>query len=73
MVLVDSALDTRVLDKDLRKAVAGIQPSPLTIKATVPLGIPRLLASGRTAFRSGWPKSEPRSTTAPATSTRSPT
>src|SRR5215218_3659065 len=45
MVLVDSAVDTRVLDKDLRKAVAGIQPSPLTIKATVPLGIPRLLAS----------------------------
>jgi pimeloyl-ACP methyl ester carboxylesterase len=45
MVLVDSALDTRVLDKDLRKAVAGIQPSPLTIKATAPLGIPRLLAS----------------------------
>jgi pimeloyl-ACP methyl ester carboxylesterase len=46
MVLVDSALDTRVLDKDLRKAVAGIQPSPLTIKAAAPLGIPRLLASG---------------------------
>jgi pimeloyl-ACP methyl ester carboxylesterase len=46
MVLVDSALDTRVLDKDLRKAVAGIQTSPLTIKATAPLGIPRLLASG---------------------------
>jgi pimeloyl-ACP methyl ester carboxylesterase len=45
MVLVDSALDTRVLDKDLRKAVAGLQPSPLTIKATAPLGIPRLLAS----------------------------
>jgi len=45
MVLVDSALDTRVLDKDLRKAVAGIQTSPLTIKATAPLGIPRLLAS----------------------------
>src|SRR5829696_8667738 len=46
MVLVDSALDSRVLDKDLRKAVASIQPSPLTIKATAPLGIPRLLASG---------------------------
>jgi pimeloyl-ACP methyl ester carboxylesterase len=45
MVLVDSALDTRVLDKDLRKALAGIQPSPLTIKAMAPLGIPRLLAS----------------------------
>jgi pimeloyl-ACP methyl ester carboxylesterase len=45
MVLVDSAVDTRVLDKDLRKALAGIQPSPLTIKATAPLGIPRLLAS----------------------------
>src|SRR5215207_731094 len=46
MVLADSALDTRVLDKDLQKAVAGIQPSPLTIKAAAPLGIPRLLASG---------------------------
>jgi pimeloyl-ACP methyl ester carboxylesterase len=45
MVLVDSALDTRVLDKDLRKALAGLQPPPLTIKATAPLGIPRLLAS----------------------------
>jgi len=45
MVLADSALDTRALNKDLRKAVAGIQPSPLTIKATAPLGIPRLLAS----------------------------
>jgi pimeloyl-ACP methyl ester carboxylesterase len=34
MVLVDSALDTRILDKDLRKALAEIAPSPLTIKAT---------------------------------------
>src|SRR5215213_8233081 len=31
MVLVDSALDTRVLDEDLRKALAEIVPSPLTI------------------------------------------
>ena len=45
MVLVDSALDTRVLDEDLRKALAEIAPSPLTIKATAPLGIPRLFAS----------------------------
>ena len=45
MVLVDSALDTRILDKDLRKALAEIAPSPLTIKATAPLGIPRLFAS----------------------------
>src|SRR5215208_5574693 len=44
-VLVDSALDTRILDKDLRKALAEIAPSPLTIKATAPLGIPRLFAS----------------------------
>ena len=45
MVLVDSALDTRVLDEDLRKALAEIAPSPLTIKATAPVGIPRLFAS----------------------------
>ena len=44
MVLVDSALDTRVLDKDLRTVNAP--PSPLLIKATAPLGILRLLASG---------------------------
>jgi pimeloyl-ACP methyl ester carboxylesterase len=45
MVLVDSALDTRVLDKDLRDALAKASPSPLVIKTTAPLGIPRLLAS----------------------------
>ena len=38
MVLVDSALDTRVLDK--------ASPSPLVIKTAAPLGILRLLASG---------------------------
>jgi pimeloyl-ACP methyl ester carboxylesterase len=43
MVLVDSALDQRVLDKDLRALNAP--PSPLPIKAMAPLGIPRLLAS----------------------------
>jgi pimeloyl-ACP methyl ester carboxylesterase len=43
MVLVDSALDTRVLDKDLRAATAP--PSPLLIKATAPLGILRLVPS----------------------------
>jgi pimeloyl-ACP methyl ester carboxylesterase len=46
MVLVDSAVDTRVLDKDLREAFAKAAPSPLVIKTTAPLGIPRLLASG---------------------------
>ena len=46
MVLVDSAVDTRVLDKDLRDAFAKAAPSPLVIKTTAPLGIPRLLASG---------------------------
>lgn len=46
MVLVDSAVDTRVLDKDIRDAFAKAAPSPLVIKATAPLGIPRLLASG---------------------------
>ena len=46
MVLVDSAIDTRVLDKDLRDAFAKAAPSPLVIKTTAPLGIPRLLASG---------------------------
>ena len=45
MVLVDSALDTRVLDKDLRDAFAKAAPSPLLIKMTAPLGILRLLAS----------------------------
>jgi pimeloyl-ACP methyl ester carboxylesterase len=46
MVLVDSALDTRVLDKDLRDALAEAAPPPLVIKAMAPLGIPRWLASG---------------------------
>ena len=32
MVLVDSALDVRVLDKDLRDATANATPSPLTVK-----------------------------------------
>jgi len=45
MVLVDSAVDTRVLDKDLREAFAKAAPSTLVIKTTAPLGIPRLLAS----------------------------
>ena len=45
MVLVDSALDTRVLDKDLRDTFAKAAPSPLLIKMTAPLGILRLLAS----------------------------
>jgi pimeloyl-ACP methyl ester carboxylesterase len=43
MVLVDSALDTRVLDKDLR--AFGAPPSPLLIKAAAPLGILRLVPS----------------------------
>jgi hypothetical protein len=46
MVLVDSALDTRVLDKDLRDTFAKASPSPLVIKTAAPLGILRLLASG---------------------------
>jgi pimeloyl-ACP methyl ester carboxylesterase len=46
MVLVDSALDTRVLEKDLRDALAKATPPTLVIKAMAPLGIPRLLASG---------------------------
>jgi pimeloyl-ACP methyl ester carboxylesterase len=46
MVLVDSALDSRVLDKDLRDAAEGATPSPLTLKVLAPLGIPRLLAGG---------------------------
>ena len=56
MVLVDSALDTRVLDKDLRDAIAETTPSPLTIKATAPLGIPRLLAGGSGAGEGGPPE-----------------
>jgi pimeloyl-ACP methyl ester carboxylesterase len=43
MVLVDSALDVRVLDEDLRDATAP--PSPLLIKAAAPLGILRLVPS----------------------------
>jgi pimeloyl-ACP methyl ester carboxylesterase len=46
MVLVDSALDLRVLDKDLRDATEGAAPSPLTLKAVAPLGIARLLSGG---------------------------
>ena len=46
MVLVDSALDSRVLDKDLRDAAEGATPSPLTLKVLAPLGIPRLSAGG---------------------------
>ena len=46
MVLVDSALDMRVLDKDLRDAAEGATPSPLTLKAMAPLGIVRLLSGG---------------------------
>jgi pimeloyl-ACP methyl ester carboxylesterase len=46
MVLVDSALDSRVLDKDLRDAAEEATPSPLTLKVLAPLGIPRLLAGG---------------------------
>jgi pimeloyl-ACP methyl ester carboxylesterase len=56
MVLVDSALDTRVLDKDLRNAIAETTPSPLTIKATAPLGIPRLLAGGGASGEGGPPE-----------------
>ena len=46
MVLVDSALDLRVLDKDLRDAAEGATPSPLTLKAMAPFGIVRLLSGG---------------------------
>jgi pimeloyl-ACP methyl ester carboxylesterase len=46
MVLVDSAVDTRVLDNDLREAFVNAAPSPLVIKTTAPLSLPRLLASG---------------------------
>ena len=46
MVLVDSALDMRVLDKDLRDAAEGATPSSLTFKAMAPLGIVRLLSGG---------------------------
>jgi pimeloyl-ACP methyl ester carboxylesterase len=56
MVLVDSALDTRALDKDLRDAIAETVPSPLLIKATAPLGIPRLLAGGGASAEGGPPE-----------------
>jgi pimeloyl-ACP methyl ester carboxylesterase len=56
MVLVDSALDTRVLDKDLRDAVAEAAPSPLTIKVAAPLGLPRLLAGGGGSGEGGPPE-----------------
>jgi len=46
MVLVDSALDLRVLDKDLRDATEGASPPPLTLKVLAPLGIPRFFAGG---------------------------
>ena len=45
MVLVDPALDLRVLDKDLRDAVEEAAPSPLmlkVLKVVVALGIDRL-------------------------------
>jgi pimeloyl-ACP methyl ester carboxylesterase len=45
MVLVDSALDVRVLDEDLMDATANATPSPLTVKVLAPLGILRLIAS----------------------------
>lgn len=45
MVLVDSALDVRVLDEDLRDATANATPSPLTVKVLAPLGILRLISS----------------------------
>jgi len=53
MVLVDSALDLRVLDKDLRDA-AGEGASPLAIKVLSPLGIGRLLS--RWSEEGGFPK-----------------
>jgi pimeloyl-ACP methyl ester carboxylesterase len=46
MVLVDSGLDARVLDKNLRDAFAKATPSPLMIKAPALLGIPRFFAGG---------------------------
>jgi pimeloyl-ACP methyl ester carboxylesterase len=53
MVLVDSALDVRVLDEDLRDATANANPSPLTLKVLAPLGIPRLLDSQGASSRCG--------------------
>ena len=51
MVLVDSALDVRVLDKDLGDAVANTAPSPLTIKVAALLGIARLSAARAASCR----------------------
>jgi pimeloyl-ACP methyl ester carboxylesterase len=77
MVLVDSALDVRVLDKDLRDDLAKTAPSPLTIKVAAPLGIASLSATGSESGEGGPPRGSrrrgARSTAAPATSTRSPT
>jgi pimeloyl-ACP methyl ester carboxylesterase len=42
MVLVDSALDLRALDKNLRDPLTKATPSPLMMKAMVPTGIVRL-------------------------------
>ena len=56
MVLVDSALDTRVFDKDLRDALANATPSPLTLKVLAPLGIQRLIAGGGASGEGGPPE-----------------
>ena len=56
MVLVDSALDLRALDEDLRDDVAGAAPSPLTIKVVAPLGIARLFAGGAGPGEGGPPE-----------------
>jgi pimeloyl-ACP methyl ester carboxylesterase len=56
MVLVDSALDVRVLDKDLRNDLAKTAPSPLTIKVAAPLGIARLAAAGSKSGEVGAPE-----------------
>src|SRR5829696_868814 len=56
MVLVDSALDVRVLDKDLRDDLAETAPSPLTIKVAAPLGIARLSAGGSGSGDGGAPE-----------------
>jgi pimeloyl-ACP methyl ester carboxylesterase len=78
MVLVDSALDLRVLDKDLRDDAEGVAPSPLTIKLVARLGIACLAAGGdESESGDGGPpqgsrRRGTRSTMAPAPSTRSP-
>jgi pimeloyl-ACP methyl ester carboxylesterase len=56
MVLVDSALDVRVLDKDLGDAVANTAPSTLTIKVAALLGITRLSAAGSGSGDGGPPE-----------------